>query len=255
MNFPFCICGGWAVYYTINDIFKKQKNRDYLGSQDIDIGFSLQSMMGKGDLESTTLFKTLNILESHGYKPEGFRYRKDIPFATIDSEDDYGENKTFVLYVDILVNSYPPSLYDLYPNCFFEEPLLDQVYNNTQYQVKIPSISDHLFIPTREILIAMKIRSLPARGIRHKIIKDLCDLYGLLWFSPKPVTKIIDEVSEFLDRNSLKQLKNKIDLDLIKDAKRYLESPTVLCIQFLIICIINPTLLDNLDGPGRRQRR
>ncbi|MCK5258568.1 MAG: hypothetical protein KAJ69_03530, partial [Thermoplasmatales archaeon] len=106
-NFPICICGGWAVYYTINDIFKEQKNREYLGSQDIDIGFSLTPMMTKTELESTNLFKTLKILESNGYKPEGFRYRKDITYAEQGVEDDAEEHKTFALYVDILVNSYP----------------------------------------------------------------------------------------------------------------------------------------------------
>ena len=67
INFPICVCGGWAVYYTVNDIFKEKKNREYIGSQDIDIGFSLKPMMTKSELESTNLFKTLKILESNGY--------------------------------------------------------------------------------------------------------------------------------------------------------------------------------------------
>jgi len=57
INFPICVCGGWAVYYTINDIFKEKKNREYIGSQDIDIGFSLRPMMTRSELESTNLFK------------------------------------------------------------------------------------------------------------------------------------------------------------------------------------------------------
>ena len=102
-NFPICVCGGWAVYFTINDIFKKQKNRDYIGSQDIDIGFSLEPMMTKSELESTNLFKVLKILESNGFKPEGFRYRKDITYAELGiKKDDTDMNKTFSLFVDIL---------------------------------------------------------------------------------------------------------------------------------------------------------
>jgi len=69
INFPICVCGGWAVYYTINDIFKEKKNREYIGSQDIDIGFSLKPMITKSELESTNFFKILKILESNGYRP------------------------------------------------------------------------------------------------------------------------------------------------------------------------------------------
>jgi len=130
--------------YTINDIFKEKKNREYIGSQDIDIGFSLKSMVTKSELESTNLFKTMKILESNGYKPDGFRYRKDVAYAELGIEDHIGENETFALYVDILVNSYPPSLNDLYPNCFFEVPLIEHVYNNTKNQAKISSISGEI---------------------------------------------------------------------------------------------------------------
>lgn len=225
-NFPICVCGGWAVYYTVNDIFKEKKNREYIGSQDIDIGFLLKPMMTKSELESTNLFKTLKILESNGYKPEGFRYRKDVAYAELGIEDDTEKNETFALYVDVLVNSYPPSLNDLYPNCFFEVPLLEQVYNNTKYQVKTSSISDNLFIPTREIIIAMKIHSLPSRGnVRHKMVKDLCDLYGLLWYSSKSLKEITKELPKFLEGNSLEQLKNTIDSALMKECEAILGEP------------------------------
>lgn len=225
-DFPICVCGGWAVYYTVNDIFQEKKNREYIGSQDIDIGFSLKPMMTKSELESTNLFKTLKILESNGYMPEGFRYRKDVAYAELGIEDDTEKNETFALYVDVLVNTYPPSLNDLYPNCFFEVPLIEQVYNNTKYQVKMSSISDNLFIPTREIIIAMKIHSLPTRGnIRHKMVKDLCDLYGLLWYSPKSLKETTKGLSKFLEGNSLEQLKNSIDSSLMKECEAILGEP------------------------------
>jgi len=223
INFPICVCGGWAVYYTINDIFKQKKNREYIGSQDIDIGFSLRPMMTKSELESTNLFKILKILESNGYRPEGFRYRKDFTYSEIGIEDDKEKNETFTLYVDILVNSYPPSLNDIYPNCFFEVPLIEQVYNNTQYQVKLSSISDDLFIPTREILTAMKIQSLSARGdVHHKKVKDLCDIYGLLWYSKKPVSEIIGDVLNFINVNSIERLRESVNKNLMSECEGYL---------------------------------
>jgi hypothetical protein len=223
IDFPICVCGGWAVYYTINDIFKERKNRDYIGSQDIDIGFSLKPMMTKSELESTNLLKTLKILKSNGFKQEGFRYRKDIAYDVPGDIDDKEKNETFSLYVDILVNTYPPSLNDIYPNCFFEVPLLEQVHNNTEYQVKISSISDDLFIPTREIIAAMKIHSITTRGeAHHKKVKDLCDIYGLLWYSEKSITEIIDAVLNFINLNSIERLRDTIDKTLMSECESYL---------------------------------
>ena len=225
-NFPICVCGGWAVFFTINDIFKKQKKRDYIGSQDIDIGFFLKPMITKSELESTSLFKTLKILESNGFKPEGFRYRKDISYNEIIIEKNKKENETFTLYVDILVNSYPPSLNDIYPNCFFEVPIIEQVYNNTKYQVKISSVSDNLFIPIREIIIVMKIHSLIGRGnVHHKTVKDLCDLYGLLWYSSKSLKETCKELPKFFEKRSLLQLKNIINSTLISECEKILGEP------------------------------
>jgi len=179
--------------------------------------------MTKSELESANLFKTLKILESNGFKPEGFRYRKDIAYAELDIKDDTEKNETFALYVDILVNSYPPSLNDIYPNCFFEAPLIEQVYDDTKYQVKISSISDNLFIPTREIITAMKIQSLSARGdAHHKKVKDLCDIYGLLCYSKKPVSEIIGDVLNFINVNSIKRLRDNFNKELMSECEGYL---------------------------------
>jgi hypothetical protein len=183
-------------------------------------------MMTKTELESTSLFKMLNILESNGFKPEGFRYKKEIEYTQQVIKDEKQKNKEFVLYIDILVNSYPPSLYDIHPNCFFEVPLIEQVYSSIKYQVKISSVSDNLFIPTREIITAMKIQSLPSRGgAFHKKVKDLCDLYSLLWFSKKSVRENIDDVLNFIGVNSIKRLKYGINKDIISACEGYLEEP------------------------------
>ena len=182
--------------------------------------------MTKTELESTNLFKMLNILESNGFKPEGFRYKKDIEYTQQVTKDEKLKNKDFVLYVDILVNSYPPSLYDIHPNCFFEVPLIEQAYCNNKYQVKISSITNNLFIPTREILAAMKIQSLPSRGdAQHKKIKDLCDLYSLLWFSKKTVKENIEDMLNFIDVNSIKRLRNSINKKIVSTCERYLGEP------------------------------
>jgi hypothetical protein len=58
-------------------------------------------------------------MESNGYKPKRFRYRKDVSYTKLNIKDNMEKNETFALYVDVLINSHPPRLNDLYPNCFF----------------------------------------------------------------------------------------------------------------------------------------
>jgi len=57
------------------------------------------------------------------------------------------------------------------------------------------------------------------------MVKDLCDLYGLLRYSPKSLNETTKELAKFLERNSLELLKNKIDPELMKECETILEEP------------------------------
>ena len=225
INFNICLCGGWEVYLTVNDHFKKQKDMNYIGSQDIDIGFSLKPMMGKTALESTNLFKMIKLLEHRGYTPSMFGYKKNIPFNHIGISRNEGEEKNFTLYIDILVNSYPQSYQDIHPQSFFEVPLIEKVYADKKYQVKLSQISNYLFMPTRDLLGAMKIKSLPSRGKQHKMVKDLCDLYSLIWFADEPPDEIISKITSILVPTSIKRLKKSINKNMMSKCEQYLSEP------------------------------
>ncbi len=41
---PLCLLGGWAVYLTVNENYKKDKRRDHHGSKDIDLASIFQKM-------------------------------------------------------------------------------------------------------------------------------------------------------------------------------------------------------------------
>jgi hypothetical protein len=225
-DFPVCLCGGWAVYFTINDYYQVNRKRDYLGSQDIDIGFFLSPMISKTEFESTSLFKTLNLLRTNGFLQDGFRYRKNIIMEDQTENLGSSEPEIFELYVDILVNSYPPSISDIYPNYFFEVPLIAEVYADERNLKHLSNISNNLFMPSRPILTAMKIQSFPSRGKQdHKKIKDLCDIYGLLWFSERSVHDNMKDARIFTDIHSLRRMKTSIDDSIKADCERYLGEP------------------------------
>jgi len=89
----------------------------------------------------------------------------------------------------------------------------------------VPTLSPHVFIPTCEMLCAMKILSLLSRGEHHKIVKDLCDLYSLIWFTDTPPEKIQNELSELLEPKAFQRLNKIITTKLMKECEYYLGEP------------------------------
>jgi hypothetical protein len=219
MNKRICLLGGWAVYHSVNNSFFKKKNRPYLGSHDIDFGMYIEPMMSKNKLTSSTLFKIIHLLESEDFHVDGIRYRKDITYITKD------EKESFPLYIDIIINSYPPSYSDIIPQYFFEEPLLEEIYRNSQNQVEIPQISHHLFMPIPEILSAIKIRCILGRDIHHKRVKDLCDLYSLLFYSQKSFKSTVEGLKKYIAPDAVRQVKGIIDEKLMRESEEIIGEP------------------------------
>jgi len=102
---PICILGGWAVYFTVNERYKKEKGLDYLGSKDIDLGFHIDTNIDKSQLKNTILQKTISLLEKDNFRPLGSRYYKDISIEDgreLNDEESKTElsHNVFKMYVD-----------------------------------------------------------------------------------------------------------------------------------------------------------
>ena len=59
---PICILGGWAVFFAVNENYRKHMSRVYIGSRDIDMGFnSVQSIKKAASiLENKLKFKFIS---------------------------------------------------------------------------------------------------------------------------------------------------------------------------------------------------
>ena len=76
---PIVVVGGWAVYFLVNDGYRETTGRDYIGSRDIDLGFSMSS----ADLENSALALALKKLEDElGFEHQAFRLFKEIHAET-----------------------------------------------------------------------------------------------------------------------------------------------------------------------------
>lgn len=90
------LVGGWAAYLLVTENFKKERNREYIGSKDIDFG-----ILGKEILEA---FKRV---EKEGYFPISFRYCKIYSrylkkFVTEEESKKLPIYDLFYLFVDFI---------------------------------------------------------------------------------------------------------------------------------------------------------
>ena len=126
---PICLLGRWAVYITVNDNFYKDQGRNYLGSRDIDLGFHIDKNLEEKQLNKTTISKSLKLIEKEGFKPQGFRYYKEINYET-GKELTPEEAKTtpthniFTMFIDPIVDYIHPSFQKILRFNPVDEPLL-----------------------------------------------------------------------------------------------------------------------------------
>ena len=72
---PIVMLGGWAVYLSVNENYRKLTGREYIGSRDIDLGFHIE-----GSSESKTLIDVIKTLEKElSFSPLSFRFFRDTP--------------------------------------------------------------------------------------------------------------------------------------------------------------------------------
>lgn len=226
---PFCLIGGWAVYFTVNENFKNATGRDYFGSKDIDLGFPIKKDWNEEDIKESNLAKAVNKLEKMGFERVGWSLRKYYcvskkQFVSIKEQKKIPFYDLVMLQVDSIVERNPAKVKKALNCFFFGEELLSQVFEeNKQIEIKIEK--QKLMIPMPEILIATKIKSIPNRTKGHKKQKDLYDLYALIQFSPQPAEELIKKAKEIVPQKSIKKTIDSITKEEQETIEKELGTP------------------------------
>ena len=131
-------------------------------------------------------------------------------------------------YIDPIVDKLNPLLKEKLLINPIDEPLLSLVFENKL--IKKINLRNHkkinAIIPNPEALLAMKFNSVDDRTKDHKRIKDITDIFALIWYSDLELDEIRDKISalknikemektisRFKD-SELKQVSNIINYDL-----------------------------------------
>lgn len=196
---PICILGGWAVMLHVNKAFQKAIGKPYLGSRVIDLGFNIGSC-------SHTLADAIKILEKLRFKRLSFRMFKEVHTET---EEEISEGQKipahfiFPMYVDLIVDKIPAGFKKEFGFQPIDEPLLKHVFEGRYANAML--FGRKVMLPHIELLIAMKIKSLPSRDKEHKKIKDICDLFALLWYGNADKNGIKREVLRYVSAKDIKK--------------------------------------------------
>ncbi len=208
---PICLIGGWAVYHHVNKNFKKKTGRNYIGSRDIDLGFHFEKDWSEKDLRASTFAISLRIIEEElGFAPVGFRYLKEFHIETEKelSEDEAKatpQHFVFPLYIDPVVDIIHPKFHEVFKFNPVDEPLLDMVFKDKANRMTERSFGKNLWIPRPHVLLATKLNSVIGRDKEHKRLKDIADIFALLWFSDVEISEIKSNLHEFYDTGNIKK--------------------------------------------------
>lgn len=217
MKEPVCLLGGWAVYLTVNTKFNESNGRNYLGSRDIDLGFHIDPNWSSTDLEKSAFAQSVKILKSRGFNGLGSRF---VKYYDINTKKELSEAESrkkpsyemFQLYVDPMVDNIHKAAQKIVGFPLLDEPLLSHVFAGQKF-TSLSDFGGKFRLPTPEILISTKLKSVPSRNKDDKRIKDISDIYAILWYSDIELLELKEKVQKILDVPSISAVVSKFTQD------------------------------------------
>ena len=208
------LIGGWAVYLLVNSEFRRRNGFNYVGSRDIDIGFRLEPDWDKETLMESEFASALRKLKNLGFKPVSFRQQISYDYETLEiltgaDLRNKPEHEIFRLYVDMVVNVIPECFEEAFGFTPVDEPLLDLAFHQGKDHTVFIDDAGVRTVKS-EVLLAMKLNSLPNRTRDDKRLKDISDIYALSWYSGTRFNVIKHKLYGFYPREMVREVISSI---------------------------------------------
>jgi hypothetical protein len=203
------LLGGWAVHYLVNENYEKATGRTYIGSRDIDLGFHINKQWNKQQLENSEFATTIKTIENMGFQSVSFRLVKDF---NIDTGKELTPTESaklpihqiFQMYIDPIVDYIHPEIKNILGFIPIDEPLLSFVFQEKLYSKQL-LFGKEVIIPKPHVLLAMKINSAPKRDKQNKLIKDIADIYALLWHSNTKLPQLKKQLTSIIPSQQVRK--------------------------------------------------
>lgn len=216
-----CLIGGWAVHKLVNEEFEKRTGRNYIGSRDIDIGFHIDENWSEDELETSSFFEFCRILEELGYRWQAFRLFKDYDRNTLEelTPEESARKSSFDIlriFVDPIVDYIHPDIEHIFGYVPIDEPILSIAFKNNLFK-KQKLGNTLLFIPETYILLAMKLNSSIIRNKKDKKIKDISDIFALMWYSDMNIALLKEKLfTIFLNEKAIQIVSDYEEQEIYK---------------------------------------
>gem|GEM_PF-1328522 len=157
-RFKLIVVGGWAAHLLINEAFRRERKREYIGSKDIEVA-----------VLSSDLPEAFRAAERLGFFPLSFRYcriysRSKKRFIGEREAKEYPLHDLFYLFLDFITDRKPKM--DL---TVFEDELVGFALENGLFVER-----EGVRVMAPEPLILSKVRMLGERD-EEKRVKDILD--------------------------------------------------------------------------------
>lgn len=147
-----------------------------------------------GQLQESAFAESIEILKDMGYYGVGSRFvqHRDIGTGGPLTEDESRTRpkyEMFDLFVDLIVDKIhlgTKALFGLDP---IDEPLLAHVFSRNRFTMS-GYFGQKIMMPDPDVLASMKINSVLSRSKEDKRIKDIADIYSLVWYSDTEFSNI-----------------------------------------------------------------
>lgn len=204
---PLCILGGWAVFLLTNENFKKQHGSEYHGSKDIDLGFYFNKQEDEKSLKESLFNKSIIALKQIGFNPQSFRmvqiyHSETMRPLTEDESKRIPSHNLFHFYVDLMVNRIPKKMPDVLRIRPANEPMITEIFEKKLYKT-ITAFGVDVLLPNAEILLATKLNWVLKRTEDHKKIKDIADIYALIWHTDTDISQLKKSVASLISQDSI----------------------------------------------------
>lgn len=218
---PAALLGGWAVHLQVTDRFAEEHGRQYIGSRDIDIGVHVDPDWSSSTVQDRPAGRTLARIEMDlDYERSRFGFLKQVDretgeVLTEEQAADRAMHQLYSLYVDVIPDTTEldafESVFGFRPPA---EPLLAGAFDGRATPLRNHvswDVPESTVLVDPELLAAMKVRSLPDRGKSHKQVKDVADLFALLWYagSYRDMIASVEELTTPSDQSVLSEAVNE----------------------------------------------
>lgn len=229
---PACLLGGWAVHLHVNDGFRSEYGREYIGSRDVDLGFHVDPDWGRDELEAEPVGQSVQRVMEAGYIPLSFRFVRHFNLdtgETLTAEEVQSQpsHRVFDLYLDMIPDTDDlDTFHDVFGFRPPAEPLRGHVFTDDAAEPLTAfwswDLPEEMRIVDPDLLAAMKIRSIPDRDREQKRVKDVADLHALLWYV-REFREIRSAVRSWVSERDIDQLRDHVGEGVYADTAQLLQ--------------------------------